>query len=223
MKTLKRMQFEDLKKAQLGQAFGWQEMKNCCKSIYGAVSWPGRRPGFVVVVAMDSAMRFDNHDICLLEESESFYMRDLVRSCGALDLKYSPDRWVGDYKNDAAFKFITEMNSEHERHGQKLRLTPTQLLDMEQLYPYILDEIRRLLSKGCRQLFLKDSKILNYLSEIEEGETASLELGDFPAVEALAFAVIEMRSHFGKNPWAETRTENNVTDENYDYKKHGFR
>lgn len=182
MKTLKRLQFEDVKKAQLGQAFGWQELKNCCKSIYGAVSWPGKRAGFAVVVAMDPLRRLGNHDICLLEEVESFYMRDLVRKCGVLDLKYSPDRWKGDYKNDAADHFIREMNGERERHGQKLRLTPTQLLEMENLYPYILDETRRLLKKDCRQLFLKDSKVLGYLGEIEEGDTASLELGDFSAV-----------------------------------------
>jgi len=44
-------------------------------------------------------------------------------------------------------------------------------------------------------LFLKDSKILNYLSEIEESEPATLEFGSYPAIEAIAFSVIEMRRY----------------------------
>ena len=42
-------------------------------------------------------------------------------------------------------------------------------------------------------MFLKDSKAANYLSRIEPGEVVDLQLGDYPAIEALAFAVIEMR------------------------------
>ncbi len=44
-------------------------------------------------------------------------------------------------------------------------------------------------------MFLKDSKTKNYLGEIEPSEVVSLELGDYPAIEALAFAVIEMRKY----------------------------
>jgi hypothetical protein len=44
-------------------------------------------------------------------------------------------------------------------------------------------------------LFLKDSKTKKYLGEIEPSEVVTLELGDYPAVEALAFAVIEMRKY----------------------------
>jgi len=44
-------------------------------------------------------------------------------------------------------------------------------------------------------LFLKDSKTKNYLGEIEPSEVVTLELGDCPAVEALAFAVIELRKY----------------------------
>lgn len=46
-------------------------------------------------------------------------------------------------------------------------------------------------------MFLKDSKTKNYFGEIEPNEVVTLELGDYPAIEALAFAVIEMR-RFGQ-------------------------
>ncbi len=47
-------------------------------------------------------------------------------------------------------------------------------------------------------MFLKDSKTKDYLGEIEPSEVVTLELGDYPAIEALAFAVIEMRL-FGRH------------------------
>jgi len=195
----KRIQFEDLKKAKLGQTFCKMELMNSCKAVYSGVSWPGKRPGFAVVVAMDNKRHFDNYDICLLDEFESSSTRDLVRQCGALDFKYAPKMWIGDWKNDAADHFIQEMNSERKKQEREFCLAPTQMLDMVCLYQYILDEIKRLLDKERRQLFLKDSKILNYLSEIEENETANFELGDIPAIESIAFAVIEMRNHFSRN------------------------
>jgi len=42
---------------------------------------------------------------------------------------------------------------------------------------------------------LKDSKTKNYLGEIGPSEVVPLELGDYPAIEALAFAVIELRKY----------------------------
>ena len=197
----KRIQFEDLKKAKLGLTFEKHDLANsyCCKGVYGAVAFPGKRPGYAVVVAMDPAERFGSHDVCLLAEFESFRMRDLVRQCGALDFKYSPKSWIGDWKNDAGSRFIQEMNFEQEKQRRQFSLTSTPMLEMEHLYQYALDELKRLLDKDRRQLFLKTSKILNYLSEIEESETAALELGDYPAIEAIAFAVIEMRNYFAEN------------------------
>jgi hypothetical protein len=188
-----QLQFDDLKKAELGYTHEsrW-EINKCCKSIFGGVSWPGKRPGFAVVVAMDKHRHFDSYDICLLAEFESSSTRDLVRQCSVLDYQYEPNRWIGDWKNDAADKFIREMNSERTKQEPKFSVNLTPMLEMEHFYQFALDELRRLLKEDCRQLFLKDSKVVKYLSEIEKSETASLELGDFPAIEAVAFAVISL-------------------------------
>ncbi|MHC4117013.1 MAG: hypothetical protein ACYSWO_05865 [Planctomycetota bacterium] len=169
-----------------------RELKHCCKAVYGGVSWPGIRPGFAVVAAMDRARHLDSHDVCLLDEFESYDVRELVRQCGVLHFKYRPDQWIGDWRNDAASRFIREMNEEAE-HKREFSLCWTAMLDMEQLYQYVLAEIRSLLAPDRRQLFLKDSKIPGYLSEIEGSEVGELERGAYPAIEALAFAVVEMR------------------------------
>ena len=165
--------WNELEKAEFGSTFEIKALNNCCKAVYGGVSWPGKRPGFAVVIAMDRARHIDNHDVCLLDEFESFDIRELVRQCGVLDFKYLPGQWIGDWKNDAAWPFIQEMNNGREGENRTCRrqldLGWTPMFDMEQLYPYILAEIRRLLAPGHRQLYLKDSKIRGYLSEIEGG------------------------------------------------------
>lgn len=227
---------EDLRTSELGHTLTFTELRNPfkIKAIYGGVAWPGKRPGFAVVAAMDYEPHLGGHDIFLLDEYESFDMRKLIRQCAVLNLKYAITRlsdydpyelgrWIGDYKNDAASRFIDEMNSEQERanrynpdlHRERLSLSGTTMLEMENLYPYILPQIKDLLNPARRRLFLKDSKILGYLSEIEVDEIAELEVGSYPAVEAIAFAVIEMlnevrsrrlRPRGTPNPWATGNT-----------------
>ncbi len=156
--------FEDFKKAELGHTFSYRELRNQCSAVWGGVSWPGKRPGFAVVVGMDHKLHLDSLDVFLLEEFESFDIRKLVRQCGVLDLKYhisihrsysfdSSDRWIGDYKHDAASRFIQERNEELQRgHGRddpspgpRFNLDSTSMLEMEKgLYSFILPQIKEL-------------------------------------------------------------------------------
>ncbi len=187
--------WNELKKAELGQAFGRRQLTDCCKWIYGGFSCPNKRPGCAVIVAMDHAHPLGSHEMCLLAEFESVSPREVVRQCGVLDFKFMPKRWIGDWQSGAADRFIQEMNRNREKRDQRKfsPVEPFELLEMKPLYPFILDEIKRLRDPGHRQLFLPDDcKILSYLSEIQVGEIAELELGAYPAIEALAFAVIEM-------------------------------
>ena len=178
-----------------------QDLRDQCKAIWGAVAWPGKRPGCAVVIGMDRKEHLGNHDIYLLDEFESFDLRKLVRQCGALDLKYSPDRWIGQWDNDAASRFIQEMNAEHEQGNRsnskarrhKFTLKPTPMLEMEHVYPFILPQIKALVDPNRRRLFLHDSKVATYLGDIEGSEIAEMAVGEFPAIESLAFGVIEMR------------------------------
>jgi hypothetical protein len=194
--------WDALKQTDLGEELAIEDMKDLkreSRAIYGGVSWPAKRPGFAVVLAMHPEKRFDNYEVCLLDEFESFDMRELVRQCGVLDFKYRPKMWIGDNKNGAADIFIRQMNDERQRSDDRRKrrqfsVSRTPTLETEPLYGYILPELKDLLKEQRRQLFLRNSKILDYLSTIEQGEVAALEPGDYPAIEALAFAVLEMRS-----------------------------
>jgi len=193
---------EDIKTTPLNHPHTDVELRNQAKIIYGGVSWPAKRPGFAVIVAMLYEKHFDSHDIYLLEEFESFNTRELVRQCGAMDARYKPSLWIGDNRNEAAGSFLNEMADELQAPAtpaiarRSFYVCPTMMLEMNQLYAYILPHLRNQLEPGRKLLFLKSSKLVDYLADIEEKEIADLQFGDFPAIEALAFAVIELRNHY---------------------------
>lgn len=177
----------------------YQELRNRFRAIWGGVSWPSKRPGFCVIVGMEHKRHFDSGDLYVLDEYESFDMRQIVRRAGALSVQYAINpgeghtRFIGDYKNDAASRFIQEMNAEQHQDAERFSLSSTSILERKNLYQSILPEIKALRSAERRQLFLSGSQILNYMAEIELSELAELKRGDFPALEALAFCVVELR------------------------------
>ena len=192
----------DIKTAKLGHTFTLEELTDQCKAVFAGVAWPGKRSGFTVVLGMGLEKVCGRYSIYLLDEFETMHLRKLVRHCGALDFKYRPSRWVGNSLNASADLFIREMNEESQdrsrlpnEDGRHFYVSSTSIMEMEHPYPYLLDTIQNLLDENCRQLHLKDSRILNYLHGIEESEIAGLELGEYPAIEALAFAAIELREY----------------------------
>ncbi len=227
---------QDVKTSPLNHPHTDVELRNQCKVIYGGVSWPAKRPGFAVIVTMLYEKHFDTHDIYLLAEYESFNTRELVRQCGALDARYKPALWIGDNRNAAADRFINEMASElhkatgieqyrAERQGPSQRsfyINPTMMLEMNQLYAYVLPHLRNQLEPDRRVLFLKTSKLVDYLADIEDGHIAELQPGDFPAIEALAFAVIELRNHYPADRPDENRDDGTDLAASYGWQKSCF-
>jgi len=184
------LRWQDVKEAELGREFDIRHLRSCCRAVYGGVAWPGKRPGFAVVLATSQLKQDDtgSYEICLVDEYESSDMRELVQQCGCLDVRWEPDLWVGDTHNGAAEEFIFRMNQDSERYFD---LGPACFLDMQPVYPYILSTLKGMLGEKNRRLFLKDGKVINYLGEIEPGKIAELGRGDFPAIEALGDAVEE--------------------------------
>ena len=191
----------DIKTTKLGRTFTPDELTEHFKAIYGGVAWPGKRPGFAVVLGMGHDKVCGHYSIYLLDEFESMHLLKLIRQCGALDFKYRPSRWIGNPKHGSADRFIQEMNQESQtrpecpEEARRFYVSSTWLLEMEPLYPYLPDTIQDLSNENCRQLYLKDSRVLNYLRGIEESEIATLEIGDYPSIEALAFAAIGLRDY----------------------------
>jgi len=198
----------DMRTTKLGTTFSDPSVRAQCAAIWGAVAWPGKeQAGFAIVAAMYREEHLGNYDIYLLDEFESYDVRDLVRQCRVLDMKYEIHlydyryrhnealyRWVGDGQHDAASRFIQEINKSQDQ-SRRFRLRSTPILEMEHPYHYMLPQIRELLNPKRQQLFIKDSMVWAYLNEIgdKEDQIAHLEIGSYPAIEALGFLVVEMR------------------------------
>ena len=192
----------DIKTAALGHTYSVEELADNFQMIYGGVAWPTERPGCAVVLGMGREKRFKNYPIYLLEEFESMDLRKLVWECGAFHFQYRPSQWIGSQPNESAHRFIQEMNEEFETRleqsnedGQDFYPSSTPITEKDSPYPYMLGSLKRLLDESRRMLFLKDSRVLDYLGGIEPTEVATLELGSYPGIEALAGAVLWLRRY----------------------------
>jgi len=171
------------------------EIAERCQAVYGGVAWPGQRPGCAVVLALGREAHFESFHVYALDEFESADFRELVYQCGALDLRWRPGRWLGR-RNDAADRLIYEMNQQNRDGRRRFYLSSSALCEMQQPYQYFLPELRCLLDPQRRQLFLKDSRLDEHLKSVKPDEDlARLEFGEYPAIEALALAAIELRDH----------------------------
>jgi hypothetical protein len=180
--------WEDIKKAELGAAFEIHGLNRCCRAVYGGIGWPSsKNPGFAVVMAMALNEQTAEYEICILDEFESSVYREIITHCEALDSKYEPNMWIADTTNDSAEEIKYEIRDEVGFY-----LSETDLVKMNPCYPFFLYVLKELLSPEHRRLFLKNSKSLKYMADIEQGQDAKLQIGEYPAIEALAFAVIEM-------------------------------
>lgn len=184
----------DIHSLELTKKLLTDDLEDRYKRIYGGVAFPGKRPGFAVVVGMIREEHFDSHDIYLIDEFESMDLRELIRECGVLDYKYKPEVWIGDSRNKAADRFIKEMNKEFKLSRRKFGLSLTPILDMKNPYQFICPKLKQLLNVKRRHLFLESSKVVGELSVIEPSEISEFDFGEYPAIEALAFAVVELGS-----------------------------
>ncbi len=188
----------DIRTSDLGTAFTTHELAEQAHVLYGGVAWPGKRPGFAVVLALGKEQRFDGYDLCLLDETESADTRELVHRMAGLGTKYAPARWIGDNRNGAADRFLHEWNAmqpaplDDYEERRCLCLCRSGLLEIDRPYEYLLPTLKSLLDKDRRRLFLKDSRIIPYLGAIVPDEIPFLAWGDFPAIEALGLAVHQL-------------------------------
>ncbi|NIP26647.1 MAG: hypothetical protein GWO38_23200, partial [Phycisphaerae bacterium] len=117
--TLNDTNFDFIKGLPINQPYEHLTRTPDRRYIYGGVAWPGKRPGFAVIVLMDDRPHFDSHDVCVIAEFESYSTRDLVRQIGVLDDTFMPDRWIGDNRNDAADKFVRELQNDGDRDRRR--------------------------------------------------------------------------------------------------------
>jgi len=179
------------------------ELERCFALVRGGIAFPGKQPGFGVVVGLRPVHDPDRPcEMYVLDEAESPDLRALLRQCATLARKYNTGyrqgerfRWVGDGKSTVGRRTIAEINAERSGESRdSLTVYWTPILDMQRPYSYMVPLLRQLLDPTNCELHLQDSVLDERLKQIERAEDLTeLSFGAFPSVEALAFIAVHLK------------------------------
>jgi hypothetical protein len=164
------------------------------RRIYGGISWPGKRPGFIVIVGELKQPRA--HKFVLLDESEDFDVQELIKVAEALDFYFKPERWFTNTENKGAMRLVAEANatSDDTRIGSRqLLLLPSRLRQLRsEVFTYLYPRLKRMVGEGGSLDISRGPKVLGYMADPQEQDIQSITWGEYPSIEALAFCVFEL-------------------------------
>jgi hypothetical protein len=176
------------------------------KRIYGALAWPGKRPGFICIIGelrQPGLVKF-----VLLDEKESYDTQDLIKMAGALDLYYKPERWYGDIENRGGMKFLQEYNNTPQAGSRRLRLVPSRLRDLQDdVFTYLYPRLKGMVGENGSLDISKGAKLLGYMAAPQDSDITQIGWGEYPAIEALAFAVFELDRQIVSGPTTKAKHE----------------
>lgn len=191
------------------------------RRIYGGLAWPGKRPGFAVIVGEEREFvpGLNAYPLRVLDEFETDDLVSLARHCTGLDFYYRPERWLGDTGNMAGMEFIYQLNKEFKTREAMIQgrrnfnLMLSHFVNMDNGFEYLFSSLRKYLTQDRKLLYIGEkSRLASYLLEVRPDEIASIRTGDYPAIESLGYAAVELeRSQFeGRKP------RQDVADSEYD-------
>lgn len=185
-----------LKDRPLNEVLDERQRKRLYTVIVGGVSWPSKQDGYAILLAMGRETTFSPWCAYAIEEYETSDIYKLIRHCCQLQLKWEPDRWVADIENDAAFEIVARTNMEFERDKgdawEGFPASPPIILDHKRPYEFISPTIRKNLQEDRKRLYLKNAKAEYMMTLLETREISNYKWGDFPHLEALCFALMDI-------------------------------
>jgi hypothetical protein len=165
--------------------------------IAGGVSYPGKRLGSAIIAGLRTIDRGEHCEVYILDGFESADLRKLLHWCHAAGSHYNiardPDQsfhWAGDYKHATAGRIAGEINDENlgQPRRDAFSVCGSSLLDSGvAFYAYVPSILKERREQSHPSLFTRGSTVENYLNSIQSDHPADHRLGDYPAVEALAF------------------------------------
>jgi hypothetical protein len=167
-----------------------QDTKYTQGHLYGALCWPGTRPGYIVVVGEHRFEHAGGHP-CLdvLDEDQADRLPDLIDKASALDRYYGCNGFLCDTDNTTAMTIAVD-----RRRQQNLPpfLQETWVAHLNAPMSRILPELDYLLS--CGRLRIPDTLGLEgeLMAAPRHEDLTKLRLIDYPGLAALAMAVLEL-------------------------------
>lgn len=182
-----------------------REFDKLYSRIYGGISWPGKRPGYICIVG--ERRRPGEEKFVLLDENEDFDTEQLIAMAGGMDYYYKPERWLAGQINKATLKMLIEFNKvpDDRKGNRRLRLSPSRLQGLDrpqkgpklarkrtQLFTYVYPKLKRMVGDQGELDISRGKMLLSYLSIIQDSDIAATKYGDYPSLEALAFAITDL-------------------------------
>lgn len=159
----------------------------------GGIGWPGERPGFIVVVAVEK----DNDTLHVLEEAEALSVQELLSDCLRLRLKYGysehPDLFPFWYGEPQRFEtFVADFNHKFGLEDEKAKgiyLAPPHDYDKHNAFEIWLNRVRASLTRdasGKKALYLRDcDKLRNHIQNLPHDSAVKGSIEDYPAITSL--------------------------------------
>lgn len=187
--------------------------------ICGGVGWKGKRPGFIVAVAEDlepdaTLNTFHRHIIGEYETDDSLKLLNKIlefRTCARIN------PWLADTDDAISMEFLARVNQDIN-YRDILRIERAPNCDDTRSFEFCLNTIESLLNPD-KLLHFKESRVVEYLAEINQENRDTLTVKDYPAIVALGSALAYLREHPVNpydNPDDHTDEER---DAKYDYQR----
>ena len=154
--------------------------------IYAGVAWPAGRPGFLVVVGQHRLQNIAGEPkLIVLDQLSEARVWDLLQRCAAMRDYYRPERFYADRNHLAAMQLIAD-------HHPQLAITHALLCEMPGPCAYAFPLLARWIETG--RLVIGGELAGEMLTAPVHQDPADLALADYPAIAALAFAVLGLES-----------------------------
>lgn len=183
----------DIYEAPIGHPFTHTELEAQTLAVFGGVAWPAKRAGYACILAVVGDKKQHLYTLILLDEAQSPNLREMVRHCYSLDERYRPLSWSGDDQNRAAEEIICDICYARPPVAEGVRPSfsgpyRSSLLEIEYPYAYIMPLIDGMARPESKSLYFRGS-IWPTLDQPAPSEWGLHRIGEYPAIEALGFAL----------------------------------
>jgi len=163
----------------------------------GGIGWPGEKPGFMVIVAVEK----EDETLHLLAEVEAPNIRELLSECLRLRQVYGYGQgfdllkwWYGEHERFDTF--VSDFNHKFELEDEKaegIYLSPPHDFQKSNAFEIYLNRVKASLTrddKGVKTLYLGDcDKLRNHIQNLPHDAAVKGSIEDYPAITALGGTV----------------------------------
>ena len=163
------------------------------RRIVAGLAWPGKRPGFFVVVTEDL-----KEDIALklckvkvIAETEDENIDGLLRKGFEYVQRYKVQEVLADTTHKPMMQLLYQFNkSLSKKKLRTLYLQPAPFVEDPKALEFYAHAIKNRTQQDKKSLYFgESSKLPGYLTELSPDETVKTSFSDYPAIAALGYAV----------------------------------